>query len=247
MSDEEEASLAIELEAAEPTTSEDSSSSDDEFSISEEESHFTDDDNDDDFDLEEEEEVKPKNKKKAASAPRNATTKKSAAKVKASVPPLQKIEGKSAGKTVARLTCANKTISNKRVPVVTPLSTTTPPSAGMTTVPPAQMPMMLKTYEAKQMKRLPLVRHQELEKKIELKTTYEKPNIIEKSGWDSKRSPQDEERRRENIKALVNGCLETHRKSMLPKLLSVHDEAAVVLRRPFKSPLPNAPSQSEVG
>ena len=59
-------------------------------------------------------------------------------------------------------------------------------------------------------------------------------------------SQQDEKRRRGNIKALLDGSLEIHRNPLIPKLLSVRDEAAVILRRPFKSPLPNAPNRSEV-
>lgn len=52
-------------------------------------------------------------------------------------------------------------------------------------------------------------------------------------------------RREENIRAMLDGSLDVSRKPLLPKLLSVQD-AAVVLRKPFKSPHPNAPARSEV-
>jgi DNA repair and recombination RAD54-like protein len=52
------------------------------------------------------------------------------------------------------------------------------------------------------------------------------------------------ERREKNIKAMLDGSLEIHRKPLLPKLLSVQD-AAAVLRKPFKSPHPNAPARSD--
>lgn len=55
---------------------------------------------------------------------------------------------------------------------------------------------------------------------------------------------QLEQRRQANIEALVLGNLEIQRKPLLPKLLSVSD-AAVILKRPFKSPHPNAPARSE--
>jgi len=58
-------------------------------------------------------------------------------------------------------------------------------------------------------------------------------------------SQEDEERRKENIKALMSGRLDIHRNSLMPKLLSVQD-AAAVLRKPFKSPHPNAPAQTAV-
>ena len=56
---------------------------------------------------------------------------------------------------------------------------------------------------------------------------------------------QQAHRREENIRAMLDGSLEIHRKPLLPKLLSVVD-ATVVLRKPFKSPHPNAPARSEV-
>ena len=58
---------------------------------------------------------------------------------------------------------------------------------------------------------------------------------------------QLEERRAENIRALVSGeGLALRRQAMLPRLLTVQ-QAAVVLRRAFKSPHPNAPAVSQVG
>lgn len=57
---------------------------------------------------------------------------------------------------------------------------------------------------------------------------------------------EQEQRRDANIRALVEGSLDIHRKSMMPKLLTVQDAAAVTLRRPFKSPHPNAPARSHV-
>ena len=56
---------------------------------------------------------------------------------------------------------------------------------------------------------------------------------------------QQAQRREDNIRALLDGDLEIHRKPLLPKLLTVQD-AAAVLRKAFKSPHPNAPARSEV-
>ena len=64
---------------------------------------------------------------------------------------------------------------------------------------------------------------------------------------DEDRQPTQEERaklRDENIRAMLDGSLDIHRKPLLPKLLSVTDAAAVLLK-PFKSPHPNAPARSE--
>ncbi|KAG7670478.1 hypothetical protein Ndes2526B_g00232 [Nannochloris sp. 'desiccata'] len=55
---------------------------------------------------------------------------------------------------------------------------------------------------------------------------------------------QQADRREKNIKAMLDGSLDIHRKPLLPKLLTVQD-AAAVLRKPFKSPHPNAPARSE--
>ena len=52
-------------------------------------------------------------------------------------------------------------------------------------------------------------------------------------------------RREETVRALVSGSLNITRKPILPKLLSVAD-AELQLKRPFKSPHPNAPARSEV-
>lgn len=57
---------------------------------------------------------------------------------------------------------------------------------------------------------------------------------------------QLEARRQENIRALVSGTgLALRRQALLPRLLTVQ-QAAVVLRRPFKSPHPGAPAVSDV-
>lgn len=57
---------------------------------------------------------------------------------------------------------------------------------------------------------------------------------------------QLEERRQENIRAMVSGAgLEVRRAALLPRLLTVQ-QVAVVLRRPFKSPHPDAPAMSAV-
>ena len=57
---------------------------------------------------------------------------------------------------------------------------------------------------------------------------------------------QLEERRQQNIRALVSGApLEVRRAALMPRLLTVQ-QAAVVLRRPFKSTHPNAPAVSDV-
>lgn len=59
-------------------------------------------------------------------------------------------------------------------------------------------------------------------------------------------SPEKQaQRREENIRALLDGSLDVSRKAILPKILSVQD-AAVILRKPFKSPHPTAPARSEV-
>lgn len=50
--------------------------------------------------------------------------------------------------------------------------------------------------------------------------------------------------RQANVEALISGKLQIHRKPVIPKLLSVSD-AAAVLKKPFKSPHPNAPAQSD--
>ncbi|KAL4440282.1 hypothetical protein ABPG75_003283 [Micractinium tetrahymenae] len=56
---------------------------------------------------------------------------------------------------------------------------------------------------------------------------------------------QLEERRQQNIRALVSGTgLALHRQALLPRLLTVQ-QAAVVLRRPFKCPAPGAPAVSQ--
>jgi DNA repair and recombination RAD54-like protein len=55
---------------------------------------------------------------------------------------------------------------------------------------------------------------------------------------------QQAERREKNIKAMLDGSLDIHRKPLLPKLLTVQD-ATAVLRKPFKSPHPNAPARSD--
>jgi DNA repair and recombination RAD54-like protein len=57
---------------------------------------------------------------------------------------------------------------------------------------------------------------------------------------------QLDERRQQNIDALVSGAgLALQRQALLPRLLTVQ-QAAVVLRRAFKSPHPDAPAVSEV-
>ena len=57
---------------------------------------------------------------------------------------------------------------------------------------------------------------------------------------------QLEDRRQQNIQALVSGAgLALQRQALLPRLLTVQ-QAAVVLRRAFKSPHPDAPAVSEV-
>lgn len=61
------------------------------------------------------------------------------------------------------------------------------------------------------------------------------------------RIPSKQEReaiREQNVRALMDGSLAVSRKPMLPKLLTVQD-AEVVLRKPFKSPHPDAPARSE--
>lgn len=72
----------------------------------------------------------------------------------------------------------------------------------------------------------------------------------EKEGGSDAASPtqqQLEERRQRNIRALVSGNgLALHRQALLPRLLTVQ-QAAVVLRRPFKCPAPGAPAVSQVG
>jgi hypothetical protein len=78
---------------------------------------------------------------------------------------------------------------------------------------------------------------------VKLKQQYRKP--IVKDEMKSGLSQEDEERRKENIKALMSGRLDIHRNSLMPKVLSVQD-AAAVLRKPFKSPHPNAPAQTAV-
>lgn len=78
---------------------------------------------------------------------------------------------------------------------------------------------------------------------VKLKQQYRKP--IFKDEMKSGLSQEDEERRKENIKALMSGRLDIHRNSLMPKVLSVQD-AAAVLRKPFKSPHPNAPAQTAV-
>lgn len=56
-----------------------------------------------------------------------------------------------------------------------------------------------------------------------------------------------EERRQQNIRAMVSGTgLALRRQALLPRMLTVQ-QVAVVLRRPFKSPHPNAPAVSQVG
>lgn len=57
---------------------------------------------------------------------------------------------------------------------------------------------------------------------------------------------QLEEQRQQNIRALVSGTgLALRRQALLPRLLTVQ-QAAVVLRRPFKCPAPGAPAVSQV-
>ncbi|EFN53964.1 hypothetical protein CHLNCDRAFT_136249 [Chlorella variabilis] len=54
-----------------------------------------------------------------------------------------------------------------------------------------------------------------------------------------------EERRQQNIRAMVSGTgLALRRQALLPRMLTVQ-QVAVVLRRPFKSPHPNAPAVSQ--
>lgn len=71
----------------------------------------------------------------------------------------------------------------------------------------------------------------------------------EKGGGSDAASPtqqQLEERRQQNIRALVSGTgLALHRQALLPRLLTVQ-QATVVLRRPFKCPAPGAPAVSQV-
>lgn len=57
-------------------------------------------------------------------------------------------------------------------------------------------------------------------------------------------SKEDQERRQANIAAMLSGDLEVKRHALIPTLLSV-DQDTVVLRRPFRSPYPNAPAVSE--
>lgn len=58
-------------------------------------------------------------------------------------------------------------------------------------------------------------------------------------------SEEDQERRRENIRAMLSGNLSgVRRHPLLPDVLTVQGDTAV-LKRPFKSPYPNAPAMSE--
>lgn len=57
-------------------------------------------------------------------------------------------------------------------------------------------------------------------------------------------SVEDQERRKANIAAMLSGDLEVKRHALMPTLLSV-DQDTAVLRRPFRSPYPNAPAVSE--
>lgn len=79
-----------------------------------------------------------------------------------------------------------------------------------------------------------------------LKTQVQKQSDRDDSDWES-RIPSKQEReaiREQNVRALMDGSLAVARKPMLPKLLTVQD-AEVVLRKPFKSPHPDAPARSE--
>jgi DNA repair and recombination RAD54-like protein len=82
---------------------------------------------------------------------------------------------------------------------------------------------------------------------IQVFETNEEENeeINEEGEEDCQPSLQEQaDRREKNIKAMLDGSLDIHRKPLLPKLLTVQD-AAAVLRKPFKSPHPNAPARSE--
>lgn len=57
-------------------------------------------------------------------------------------------------------------------------------------------------------------------------------------------SIEDQEKRKANIAAMLSGDLEVKRHALMPTLLSV-DQDTAVLRRPFRSPYPNAPAVSE--
>lgn len=79
---------------------------------------------------------------------------------------------------------------------------------------------------------------------IEIQSSEEE-NEEDEEEEDRQPSMQEQtDRREKNIKAMLEGSLEIHRKPLLPKLLTVQD-AAAVLRKPFKSPHPNAPARSE--
>eukprot|EP00889_Picochlorum_renovo_P000866 jgi/Picre1/27896/NNA_000859.t1 len=55
-------------------------------------------------------------------------------------------------------------------------------------------------------------------------------------------SEEDQERRQENIRAMLSGNLSgVRRHPLLPDVLTVQGDTAV-LKRPFKSPYPNAPA-----
>ena len=55
-----------------------------------------------------------------------------------------------------------------------------------------------------------------------------------------------ERRREENVRALVSGTLHLSRRALMPRLLTVANAEAAVLRRAFKSPHPTAPAVSDV-
>ncbi len=57
-------------------------------------------------------------------------------------------------------------------------------------------------------------------------------------------SVEDQEKRKANIAAMLSGDLEVRRHALMPTLLSV-DQDTAILRRPFRSPYPNAPAVSE--
>ena len=67
------------------------------------------------------------------------------------------------------------------------------------------------------------------------------PNNQQEDPKNAMLSMEDQERRRANISAMLSGDLEVKRHALMPTLLSV-DQDTAVLRRPFRSPYPNAPA-----
>jgi len=182
---------------------------------------------------EEEEEVKKKPKK---APPRSTTTKQSA-------PPRRETLAQPKQQPLPRLTAAGGAV---RISFPPNLTRARPLPQGLTAANPLPAPAATKPKLTAAAVPIPLNKNV-IKEKADDDVIDEVTDLLNNNDDDDPVQPTADQlaaQRQANVEALISGKLEIHRKPVIPKILSVSD-AAVVLRKPFKSPHPNAPAQSD--